>query len=469
MQSLPTDVKRQNVLSSFQRQISAIVKPVMNTGSGDEEDQEGPPKFHFVNETPDETAAAPSSTTSSGARRVATRDARSFVMRRARQNQTWSTRSTRTEDRRRTRQQQRSDVAAAAAAQAQAEFAGGGGGPALAPAAPLAASGLQTLPASNLGVLRSVPAGLAGPGAELIQGAAGPLPYIVWNDIPLCLICNRPRVDSGLAEDGICRCETAMGTEPPSASPQRLAGTVGGGGEWVVDPFDSLAMPLTGADADLLSYCKFTYSWQFFVPVVKSLNKVQRTCQRLVFPQTSGRQSENRRSSRSIPVVTNARPVVDSITPQLTTIANRIPPELIREHWVNPATTHTAFMHALLCVTALHRCLASPNDNDYNEAGRRRYVAVCLSHRVQAIAAVQANLSDPVRAISDENIAAVFNLVCVEGNLLTSAFDAIGDVQLRPDLQQRTVHLNGLRQMVVMRGGLGNLRRIRGLQSFIIR
>lgn len=89
-------------------------------------------------------------------------------------------------------------------------------------------------------------------------------------------------------------------------------------------------------------------------------------------------------------------------------------------------------------------------------------------HRIKAISAVQSVLSDPEEAISDEAIAAVFNLVCFEENL----FDpAVSIAYLRPDVGQRAAHAQGLNQMICMRGGIPGLSNSRGglLQQFIIR
>ncbi len=90
-----------------------------------------------------------------------------------------------------------------------------------------------------------------------------------------------------------------------------------------------------------------------------------------------------------------------------------------------------------------------------------------LDHRSKAISAVQANLLGMNTAVSDENIAAVFNLLCVEVNIHLPASSVLSGSQIRPDRAQRLVHMNGLRCMIRMRGGLHGLSR--GLQSFLLR
>ena len=72
--------------------------------------------------------------------------------------------------------------------------------------------------------------------------------------------------------------------------------------------------------------------------------------------------------------------------------------------WLVPSFGHTAFMHSLLSVIAVQQCIMNPE----------RPTEDILFHRLHAIAAVQSNLTDPRQALSDENIAAVLNLLCVE-------------------------------------------------------
>lgn len=150
-----------------------------------------------------------------------------------------------------------------------------------------------------------------------------------------------------------------------------------------------------------------------------------------------------------------------TITPRLTPISGQTSPELIHQHWISPALRHRAFAHALLCLISLRRSLTDSTNT--------RHVARCLFHRVQSIVAIQENLNNPAEATSNENIAAVFNLACVEGNLLMPAFQVDNYAPLRFDNAQIQVHLNGLRRMIGLRGGIANLGGIHGLQSFMIR
>lgn len=88
-------------------------------------------------------------------------------------------------------------------------------------------------------------------------------------------------------------------------------------------------------------------------------------------------------------------------------------------------------------------------------------------HKTQAIAAVNSAISDPDPnlAISDANIGAVFNLLCVEESLL---LPFLAQEEGQEMLNQREIHLNGLRRMVQLRGGLNSIRSNRILQAFIL-
>lgn len=114
-------------------------------------------------------------------------------------------------------------------------------------------------------------------------------------------------------------------------------------------------------------------------------------------------------------------------------------------------------MHSLLGTIALHR----------HVLGRGPLDAV-LYHRGEAIASVNNALADSniATGISDANIGAVFNLLCIEETLGSPHFG-----HLRPDgdnPHQREMHLQGLLQMLQMRGGLVAMESNRILQAFIL-
>lgn len=133
----------------------------------------------------------------------------------------------------------------------------------------------------------------------------------------------------------------------------------------------------------------------------------------------------------------------------------------LQQNWLAPSLKNTAFAHSLLCLTALHMVYEHP-ETQLGSAGLAAY------HRIKAISAVQSVLSDPEEAISDETIAAVFNLVCFEESLFNPA---VSVAYLRPDVAQRGAHAQGLNQMICMRGGIPGLSSGLGglLRQFIIR
>ena len=131
--------------------------------------------------------------------------------------------------------------------------------------------------------------------------------------------------------------------------------------------------------------------------------------------------------------------------------------QLMRSQWFGTAISNSGFMHSLLSTIALHR----------HVFGRGPLDAV-LDHRAHAIASVNSALvnSDIAAGISDANIGAVFNLLCVEETLASPHFG-----HLRPDgdnPDQREIHLQGLLKMVEMRGGLVAMDTNRILQAFIL-
>lgn len=99
-----------------------------------------------------------------------------------------------------------------------------------------------------------------------------------------------------------------------------------------------------------------------------------------------------------------------------------------------------------------------------------------MHHRINAIAQIQSALSETgpkSRALSDENVATVFQMLCIEENLFLHAGDSLAAdpawKHLQPDKNQREAHLNGLKRMLSLRGGLEGLGEMKGLQAFMIR
>ncbi|VUC23270.1 unnamed protein product [Clonostachys rosea] len=88
-----------------------------------------------------------------------------------------------------------------------------------------------------------------------------------------------------------------------------------------------------------------------------------------------------------------------------------------------------------------------------------------------SIAAVQQNLASEELALTDENIAAVFSLLCAEENFSIHATEIYSKTgrYLQQDNKQRATHLAGLQRMLSIRGGARSLESSRMLQAFIIR
>jgi hypothetical protein len=129
---------------------------------------------------------------------------------------------------------------------------------------------------------------------------------------------------------------------------------------------------------------------------------------------------------------------------------------LMRSDWFGTALSNAGFMHSLLCTAALHLYFVGRGSMD-----------TIVYHKTQAIAAINSAISDPNPnlGISDANIGAVFNLLCVEESLL---WPGLPQETIEQKLNQREIHLNGLRRMVQLRGGLTAISSNRILQAFIL-
>ena len=131
--------------------------------------------------------------------------------------------------------------------------------------------------------------------------------------------------------------------------------------------------------------------------------------------------------------------------------------DLMRSDWFGTAMSNPGFMHSLLCTAALHLYIVG-----------RGSIDTIFYHKARAIAAINSAISNPDTnsGISDANIGAVFNLLCVEESLLLPFFQQEVAEENQPN--QREIHLNGLRRMVQLRGGLKAIDSNRILQAFIL-
>ncbi|KAK4159960.1 hypothetical protein QBC43DRAFT_326172 [Cladorrhinum sp. PSN259] len=140
--------------------------------------------------------------------------------------------------------------------------------------------------------------------------------------------------------------------------------------------------------------------------------------------------------------------------------------DLTQKYWVTISFSHSGFMHSILCLASLQLAVAQPHQSTV-------LLERFMYHRLQAIQQIQSALADSNRAISDENIATVFQMLCIEENLFLHAGDGLaahpGWRYLQPDKAQREAHLDGLKRMLALRGGLEALCEMRGLQAFVIR
>ncbi|KAF2191344.1 hypothetical protein K469DRAFT_656147 [Zopfia rhizophila CBS 207.26] len=118
-------------------------------------------------------------------------------------------------------------------------------------------------------------------------------------------------------------------------------------------------------------------------------------------------------------------------------------------------TSGAPFTYAVLTTSALHLQSLGVNNNIEN----------ILYYKARAISEINTNLSDPRTSIGDNNIAAVFMLLCLEESQLAPG-RAHDDSEWNE--MQRAIHLNGLRTMIQQRGGLSALSANRCLQVFIL-
>ncbi|KAH6638151.1 hypothetical protein C7974DRAFT_451445 [Boeremia exigua] len=130
---------------------------------------------------------------------------------------------------------------------------------------------------------------------------------------------------------------------------------------------------------------------------------------------------------------------------------------LMKSEWFDTALSNRGFMHSLLSTIALHMFVFGKGT-----------VKTILDHRAKAISAVNKALSAQDRAVrfSDANLGAVFNLLTVEEGLMMPQFRGKATRDEQPNAT--AMHLNGLREMLHLRGGLGAVGTNRILQAFIL-
>ncbi|KAF2262585.1 hypothetical protein CC78DRAFT_311860 [Lojkania enalia] len=117
--------------------------------------------------------------------------------------------------------------------------------------------------------------------------------------------------------------------------------------------------------------------------------------------------------------------------------------------------TSAPFAYAMLTGTALHlRGLGVAN------------IENPLYYKAQAISEINKLLSDPRTSIEDNNITAVFMLLCIEESQIVPGNKQHDGTDWSE--MQRAIHLNGLRTMIQQRGGLASLGSNKCLQVFLL-
>ena len=129
---------------------------------------------------------------------------------------------------------------------------------------------------------------------------------------------------------------------------------------------------------------------------------------------------------------------------------------VLKTQWFALAMTHRAFMHSLLATAAMHAFTV----------GKASYHDI-VHHKSLAVQEINVNLSDPSMCIDDGNIAAVFSLLCVEESMLLPFMAQEGEGWDMASAQ-RLIHVNGLKRMIELRGGLAAPGMNQCLQALII-
>lgn len=123
-------------------------------------------------------------------------------------------------------------------------------------------------------------------------------------------------------------------------------------------------------------------------------------------------------------------------------------------NWISKSIlspTGASFIYVLFTAGALHRqAMGASNAHDV------------LQYKISAIGEINKQLSDGSSQVDDNNIAAVFMLLCIEEGAVSSDQD-VEWAQI-----QRQLHLDGLKTMIKQRGGLSALKSNQCLQTFIL-
>lgn len=136
---------------------------------------------------------------------------------------------------------------------------------------------------------------------------------------------------------------------------------------------------------------------------------------------------------------------VDSILcPVAAANISKIAHEQLKNDWIRPSLNHAASAHAILAFTALRLSMARP-DVPY-------YVRFAERQRLLAIMAMRLSLEHADEATCNENLTAVYNLICFEETLFLPSPSHSRNKTLQPDYAQLKAHISGLRQMVALRG-----------------
>lgn len=136
---------------------------------------------------------------------------------------------------------------------------------------------------------------------------------------------------------------------------------------------------------------------------------------------------------------------VDSILcPVAAANISKIVHEQLKNDWIRPSLNHAASAHAILAFTALRLSMARP-DVPY-------YVRFAERQRLLAIMAMRRSLEHADEATCNENLTAVYNLICFEETLFLPSPSHSRNKTLQPDYAQLKAHISGLRQMVALRG-----------------
>lgn len=158
-----------------------------------------------------------------------------------------------------------------------------------------------------------------------------------------------------------------------------------------------------------------------------------------------------------VPIADLRRIVVHEMAPGIIGVDIRQRSTLMKSEWFDTALSNSGFMHSLLSVTALHMFVFGKGT-----------AKTILHHRAKAISAVNKALSSRDRNVrfSDANLGAVFNLLTVEEGLMMPHFKEEAKYDEQPNAMM--MHLNGLREMLHLRGGLKAVGTNRILQAFIL-